>query len=97
MTREEFDGITSVLVLAATMLEGLDLSGYVAAISRDDALGPIIDATAWQSRSKATPLLEGLGSKALAFRNTFQSAQRRAVAMFPELATPDTQRIAGGP
>ena len=78
MDRDEFDMVTRVLTMAADTLAGLDLRGYLAVISRDDALGPILDPTAYRSRMSLTPLLADRAEAALAFVNAHAAAQGEA-------------------
>jgi hypothetical protein len=83
----EFRGTTTMLVALAEMASGIDLSEYLTTISRDHALGPVVDPTAYRSRMGAVRILEDLAQAALEFQRasrTFIERRKEFQASCPD-------------
>jgi hypothetical protein len=72
MTNTEYQMTQDRIIIAASMVEGLDIVGFLKAINRAQALGPLVDPTLFMQAGKKLGQIKRMAEGALQFQEAAQ-------------------------
>lgn len=83
MDRVEYGETAAKIVWCALFVQDLDLDGFLAAISRADTVGPIVDPSLWMEGHRQMNLMERLASGLRAFQVVAREVDGELEALRP--------------
>jgi hypothetical protein len=72
MTNEEYQMTQDQIIIAAPMVEGLDIKGFLEAINKAETLAPFMDPTLFMKASKKLGQIKRIAQGALHFQKAIR-------------------------